>query len=164
MLVPDGMRSSRAEALDEAGPQNPVTPRASNVPAGVAFVIALMRRPSHGSSVDVLRNKASAGTGARTRKGLLPRDFKSLASADFAIPAVPTKLSKDERERRRPLPFIALESGKRDSNPRPQPWQGCALPTELFPRRAAQYTRPSRYPPSGARPSSRTFTAARPAR
>ncbi len=26
-----------------------------------------------------------------------------------------------------------LKSGKRDSNPRPQPWQGCALPTELFP-------------------------------
>ena len=25
------------------------------------------------------------------------------------------------------------KSGKRDSNPRPQPWQGCALPTELFP-------------------------------
>ena len=25
------------------------------------------------------------------------------------------------------------QSGKRDSNPRPQPWQGCALPTELFP-------------------------------
>ena len=26
------------------------------------------------------------------------------------------------------------ESEKRDSNPRPQPWQGCALPTELFSR------------------------------
>ncbi len=26
------------------------------------------------------------------------------------------------------------ESGKRDSNSRPQPWQGCALPTELFPQ------------------------------
>ena len=26
-------------------------------------------------------------------------------------------------------------SGKRVSNSRPQPWQGCALPTELFPRR-----------------------------
>ena len=26
------------------------------------------------------------------------------------------------------------KSGKRDSDPRPQPWQGCALPTELFPR------------------------------
>ena len=23
-------------------------------------------------------------------------------------------------------------SARRDSNPRPQPWQGCALPTELF--------------------------------
>ena len=25
------------------------------------------------------------------------------------------------------------KSGRRDSNPRPQPWQGCALPTELLP-------------------------------
>ncbi len=25
------------------------------------------------------------------------------------------------------------QSGKRGSDPRPQPWQGCALPTELFP-------------------------------
>ena len=31
---------------------------------------------------------------------------------------------------------VTEESGKRDSNPRPQPWQGCALPTELFPRRS----------------------------
>ena len=28
---------------------------------------------------------------------------------------------------------ILKKSGKRDSDPRPQPWQGCALPTELFP-------------------------------
>ena len=28
--------------------------------------------------------------------------------------------------------FLESWSGKRDSNPRPQPWQGCALPTELF--------------------------------
>ena len=27
------------------------------------------------------------------------------------------------------------KSGKRDSDPRPQPWQGCALPTELFPQK-----------------------------
>ena len=27
-----------------------------------------------------------------------------------------------------------IKSGKRDSNSRPQPWQGCALPTELFPQ------------------------------
>ena len=28
---------------------------------------------------------------------------------------------------------LISQSGKRDSNSRPQPWQGCALPTELFP-------------------------------
>ena len=28
---------------------------------------------------------------------------------------------------------IKFWSGKRDSNSRPQPWQGCALPAELFP-------------------------------
>src|SRR5688572_3523087 len=33
-----------------------------------------------------------------------------------------------------PFPSTRNQSGKRDSNPRPQPWQGCALPTELFPR------------------------------
>ena len=31
------------------------------------------------------------------------------------------------------LPPPNHESGKPDSNRRPQPWQGCALPTELFP-------------------------------
>ena len=30
--------------------------------------------------------------------------------------------------------FIGTLSGKRDSNSRPRPWQGRALPTELFPR------------------------------
>ncbi len=27
---------------------------------------------------------------------------------------------------------VKIVSGKRDSNPRPRPWQGRALPTELF--------------------------------
>ena len=31
-------------------------------------------------------------------------------------------------------PLCAIWSGKRDLNPRPLPWQGNALPTELFPR------------------------------
>src|SRR5204862_91196 len=31
-------------------------------------------------------------------------------------------------------------SGKRDSNSRPRPWQGRALPTELFPRRSRHST------------------------
>ena len=29
--------------------------------------------------------------------------------------------------------MIVNWSGKRGSNSRPQPWQGCALPAELFP-------------------------------
>ena len=37
-------------------------------------------------------------------------------------------------------------SGKRDSNPRPQPWQGCALPTELFSHSLFIYEKPSRSP------------------
>jgi hypothetical protein len=36
-------------------------------------------------------------------------------------------------------------SGKRGSNSRPQPWQGCALPTELFPRMPFQAARCCRY-------------------
>ena len=49
-------------------------------------------------------------------------------------------------------------SGKRDSNSRPQPWQGCALPTELFPHFCLRSLlfKPSHcqgwiYYPSGAR-------------
>ena len=37
-----------------------------------------------------------------------------------------------------PLGYVAQKikwSGKRGLNPRHQPWQGCALPTELFPQK-----------------------------
>ncbi len=30
--------------------------------------------------------------------------------------------------------ILKVKSGRRSSNPRPQPWQGCALPTELLPQ------------------------------
>ena len=92
----------------------------------------------------------SAGTGTRTRTGLPPQDFKSRASTTFAIPADGHPPSGAQRPPRAPwytfarkcetgkalVPFPSTrnQSGKRDSNPRPQPWQGCALPTELFPR------------------------------
>ena len=33
---------------------------------------------------------------------------------------------------------LSALSGKRGSDPRPQPWQGCALPTELFPHSGLQ--------------------------
>ena len=44
------------------------------------------------------------------------QDFKSGASTDYATQA------------------LIYLSGKRDSNSRPRPWQGRALPTELFPQ------------------------------
>ncbi len=37
------------------------------------------------------------------------------------------------------LGLLRIWSGKRDSNSRPQPWQGCALPTELFPQIFEQF-------------------------
>ena len=42
-----------------------------------------------------------------------------------------------EKEKRAIIDYHSfVASGKRDSDPRPQPWQGCALPTELFPQSA----------------------------
>ena len=38
------------------------------------------------------------------------------------------------------LQIMKTSSGKRDSDPRPQPWQGCALPTELFPQWDCKYS------------------------
>ena len=37
-------------------------------------------------------------------------------------------------------------SGKRDSDPRPQPWQGCALPTELLPQHKKREEEETRTP------------------
>ena len=45
----------------------------------------------------------------------------------FAIRCITTLLS------RHPSRLLKAWSGRRVSNSRPQPWQGCALPTELLP-------------------------------
>jgi hypothetical protein len=60
-------------------------------------------------------------------KGIVPYRIRS-ASSD---PCPQTTKGKPDG-----FPFDAIWSGKRVSNSRPQPWQGCALPTELFPLRA----------------------------
>src|SRR5699024_12338388 len=48
----------------------------------------------------------------------LPQDFKSCASANSATPAN--------------MVFNNRWSGRRDSNPRPPPWQGGVLPLNYF--------------------------------
>src|SRR5436190_2612550 len=61
--------------------------------------------------------------------------------------AIPPRLEKGK------VPGLPsrIWSGKRVSNSRPQPWQGCALPTELFPRKEANYIkRPSGQVPTRA--------------
>ncbi len=77
---------------------------------------------------------------------LYPRDFKSRASASSATSAEGMEATpgiepgiKVLQTSALPLGYVALKqwSGKRDSNSRPQPWQGCALPTELFPQHGA---------------------------
>src|SRR5262245_12187587 len=63
---------------------------------------------SRGAAVD-------AGTGARTRMGLLPRDFKSLASAYFATPA---EMAKGSGRLRSPsLTFSRAGNGTRTRDP-----------------------------------------------
>ena len=46
----------------------------------------------------------------------------------------PSKSAYHKRKMTAIKAVIHRLSGKRDSDPRPQPWQGCALPTELFPQ------------------------------
>ena len=58
-------------------------------------------------------------------------DFKSATSTSFVIPA-PVQVNKKGEPNVPPLAMFW--SGRRVSNSRPQPWQGCALPTELLPQ------------------------------
>ena len=79
----------------------------------------------------------NAGGATRSRTGLLGfaiRCITALLSRQY--PSLPgnhldTQRSRQKREAWASL--FGIWSGKRVSNSRPQPWQGCALPTELFP-------------------------------
>ena len=54
-----------------------------------------------------------------------------------------TRQKKNKNERQSIDYHSLTVSGKRDSDPRPQPWQGCALPTELFPQFIPALQKPS---------------------
>jgi hypothetical protein len=92
-------------------------------------------------------DRVNFGGGGRNRTGLdgfAIRCITSLpprpigASAFFTAEGTsPLCGSSDPAQTKREAALASLSyvkwSGKRDSNSRPQPWQGCALPTELFP-------------------------------
>ena len=56
-----------------------------------------------------------------------PKDFKSFVSTYFTIRAAKKNLLVTNRR-------FLKQSERRDSNSRPRPWQGRALPTELLPQ------------------------------
>jgi hypothetical protein len=57
-----------------------------------------------------------------------PQDFKSCVSTSST-----TRVVIFIKLKKKGVISSHLLSGRRGSNPRPQPWQGCALPTELLP-------------------------------
>ncbi len=76
--------------------------------------------------------------GLEPARNKIPRDFKSLVSTNSTTPAN-LEATPGFEPGMRILQTLALPlgdvanspkkwSGKRDSNPRHQPWQGCALP------------------------------------
>ncbi len=74
----------------------------------------------------------------RLRRGP-PRAYNYPLDADASAPKgaagsqVRTPVSKQKKNSNLKAAVLLL-SGKRDSNSRPRPWQGRALPTELFPQ------------------------------
>ena len=98
-----------------------------------------------GSSPARTGRVAGSGLAARTPCGFLPpaagaRGAGRIRTAEwrFCRP-LPYPLATAPTRRGRPTTAVAptipwIQSGKPDSNRRPPPWQGGALPTELFPR------------------------------
>src|ERR1041384_5804949 len=108
--------------------------------------------PGQGSNLHALRQgilsprclpvspPGQTGGGSRTRTGI----------DGFAIRCM-TLLPSRQKAKREGLATFPQKnwSGKRVSNSRPQPWQGCALPTELFPRVCEEpHYKPLEYPGS----------------
>lgn len=85
-------------------------------------------------------------TGVEPVRNFVAADFKSATSTNSVIPAPKPMLrtlsgfSERTYEKRKPAASFSLEfwSGRRVSNSRPQPWQGCALPTELLPHSSCE--------------------------
>ena len=91
---------------------------------------AWLRRTLAYPTVEILAK--SEKVDPATRQALVDGDFRVL---DYRTKNEKTSLKQRFKEVFRYFVPFYLDSwsGKRDSNSRPQPWQGCALPTELFP-------------------------------
>ena len=91
-------------------------------------------QPYVGGATTTDRCNVGGATQSRTGlDGFAIRCITDLLSRRLIFRACwPKKFYKKGKPR---LPFfLPIWSGRRVSNSRPQPWQGCALPTELLPR------------------------------
>ena len=112
----------------------------------------LMRRHAKtkkGESLKILPFCLGAENGTRTRAAR--ERFRELLQTPppprrgVLRSQVPSPLMRRHTKRGKNLSASSLFwSGKRDSDPRPQPWQGCALPTELFPHASRRRAPPER--------------------
>ena len=81
-----------------------------------------------------LRASLTGGQRCEFVQGTLPTQSPTAKQPVLKVkfPFADPKLHEAYTNKKRQLRAV-LKSGKRGSNSRPQPWQGCALPTELFP-------------------------------
>ena len=114
----------------------PLSLQASS-PQHIYWVIRLRRRPDSNRCIKVLQTSPlPLGYVAEVLRISLPPKQKSPATWwDWGRRGHFIEEVKIQRRlvRLPRAPCPEGQSGKRDSNPRHQPWQGCALPTELFP-------------------------------
>jgi hypothetical protein len=100
----------------------------------------LKRKKARQMRANLMKRKKGFGGATQSRTGLhgfAIRCITALLSRRYGTNDKHRGSLDDCQKNRR---FFEKWSGKRGSNSRPQPWQGCALPTELFPREALNYT------------------------
>ena len=127
---------AHAVRTDPSGPQSNARPSGAGVRAGSGVRNNRQRRRADSNRrIKVLQTSPlPLGYVAvfTTSPRIKPRRLVGLGAAGSSI-----RGSVDGEPRctylQAPCPAFTGQSGKRDSNPRHQPWQGCALPTELFP-------------------------------
>ena len=99
-------------------------------------------RPFAGTSHDAARRTARLSHKRAPRRAPVTcwrRSPDSNRGSGLCRP-VPYHLATSPYEKGRTRPAGKAWSGLRGSNPRPQPWQGCALPTALSPQEQEYYT------------------------
>ncbi len=140
----EAQEANEARQVARPAPQCPRVPRARTRPRRSARVPVRAPRRAQGANPKFMRTpRVLREEGRKRRRADSNRRMEVLQTS-----ALPLGYGADTRARSslRPAepPNDNGESGKPDSNRRPPPWQGGALPTELFPRlRPATPRRPT---------------------